>query len=118
MLLGQNRAEAILRSHLEKYGCYVELGTELRTVVQNLDYVTAHVVRKDGDEEKTETIACRWMVGADGSHSAVRKQLRLAFGGEQRSEQSAVGEIEVQGLDVDSRSLSTSIHGEIPLLKW
>ncbi|EED83916.1 hypothetical monooxygenase [Postia placenta Mad-698-R] len=105
MLLGQNRAEAILRSHLEKYGCYVELGTELRTVVQNLDYVTAHVVRKDGDEEKTETIACRWMVGADGSHSAVRKQLRLAFGGEQRSEQSAVGEIEVQGLDVDFRVL-------------
>lgn len=69
MLLGQNRAEAILRSHLEKYGCYVELGAELRTLVQNLDYVTAHVVRKHGDEETTETIACRWMVGADGSHS-------------------------------------------------
>ncbi|EED85347.1 hypothetical monooxygenase [Postia placenta Mad-698-R] len=130
MLLGQNRAEAILRSHLEKYGCYVELGAELRTLVQNLDYVTAHVVRKHGDEETTETIACRWMVGADGSHSAVRKQLHLAFSGEQRSEQSAVGEIEVQGLDVDgdvatyrdSRSLcirgSRETHGREGVLGW
>ncbi|CCL99757.1 uncharacterized protein FIBRA_01779 [Fibroporia radiculosa] len=99
-LLGQNVAQRILRSHLAKYNCHVELGTTLHSFEQHDDSVVAKVVRTQADgAEISETIHCHWLVGADGSHSTVRKQLGLTFHGEQRAEEAVVGEIDVQGLD-------------------
>lgn len=69
MLLGQNHAEAILRSHLARHGCHVELNTELRGLEQFPDRVVAHVVKMAGGVETAENIACHWLAGADGAHS-------------------------------------------------
>ncbi|OBZ66925.1 Pentachlorophenol 4-monooxygenase [Grifola frondosa] len=102
VLIGQDHSEAILRSHLAKYGCHVELGTELRTLEQFPDHVLAHVVKTDGGVERTETIRCRWLIGADGARGVVRKQLGLSFLGETREGQRILfGDVDVQGLDRD-----------------
>ncbi|KZT07594.1 monooxygenase [Laetiporus sulphureus 93-53] len=98
-LLGQAHGEAILRSHLEKFGYHVELGTELRSLEQNADYVTAHIAKRDGDHETVETVTCRWLVGADGGKGIVRKQLGLTFLGESLSAEMIIGDVEVKGID-------------------
>ncbi|CCM01284.1 uncharacterized protein FIBRA_03333 [Fibroporia radiculosa] len=97
-LLAQPTAEEILRSHLDKYDCHVELGTELRTFEQHDGHVVAHIVKRAGQEEVQETVECHWLVGADGAKSIVRKQLGLTFLGETMPQQTIFGEIEVNNL--------------------
>ncbi|KAI0919086.1 hypothetical protein AcW1_003446 [Taiwanofungus camphoratus] len=99
--LGQDRSEAILRSHLAKYDCCVELGTELVSFEQHVDHVKADVIRRNGDEEYRETVISRWLVGADGARGIVRKQLGLSFLGETLGDDQrfVIGDLEVQGLD-------------------
>ena len=60
-----------MRAHLAKYGRSVELGTELRTIEQHPDHVVAHLVKKDGDVEHTETVICHYVVGTDGGKGGV-----------------------------------------------
>lgn len=62
-MLNQNNHEEILREHLEKFGCKVELGTELVALEQDEDGVTAHV--RVGSEDKT--FRTQYLVGADGA---------------------------------------------------
>ncbi|CCM05220.1 uncharacterized protein FIBRA_07430 [Fibroporia radiculosa] len=100
--LGQYNTEAILRAHLEKLGCHVELGVELCGFEQYPDGVIAHVIKRAGDREESGIIRCHWLVGADGARGIVRKQLGLTFLGETREDVHAVvGEIEVKGLDFE-----------------
>ncbi|EED83918.1 hypothetical monooxygenase [Postia placenta Mad-698-R] len=68
-VLGQAKAEQVLREHLATYGCHVERGTELSSFEQNTEHVVAHLVKRDGDEEIAETVVCRWLVGTDGARS-------------------------------------------------
>lgn len=65
-LLGQYNTEAILRKHIEQLGGTVEYGTALTTFEQHLDRVDAVLTKKVGDTEKTETVSCHVLVGADG----------------------------------------------------
>lgn len=67
MPLGQDNAEAILRSHLAAHGCHVEFGTELLALTQHADFVEAHIVKRNGEEEQRQTVLSRWLVGADGA---------------------------------------------------
>ena len=69
-MLAQGRQEGIMRSHLERLGCVVELDTTLHSIQQKEDYVEAHVTKRDGDREVVETIRCRWLIGTDGARSA------------------------------------------------
>jgi 2-polyprenyl-6-methoxyphenol hydroxylase-like FAD-dependent oxidoreductase len=71
----QFRTEEILR---ERLGARVELSTELVDFTQDGDGVTA-TLRAGG---VTETVRARYLVGADGGRSTVRKQLGIAFPGE------------------------------------
>lgn len=66
-MLGQAKAEQVLREHLATYGCHVERGTELCSFEQNTEHVVAHLVKRDGDEEIAETVICSWLVGTDGA---------------------------------------------------
>lgn len=67
-MLGQHHAEEIFRSHIEKYGVSVELNTELVSLDQDVDGVTAHVVRRDDDgKEVKESIRTPFLIGADGA---------------------------------------------------
>lgn len=73
----QFRTEEILRERLAGFGVHVELSTELIDFTHDADGVTA-VLAAGG---RTETVRTRYLVGADGGGSTVRKQLGIAFPG-------------------------------------
>ncbi|KAG2079204.1 hypothetical protein BDR04DRAFT_1112476 [Suillus decipiens] len=81
-LLGQQLLDVILRRHLEKFSCSVEMGTELLSVEQSDEGVTA-VLAKNGIQETFDT---KWVIGADGAKGVTRKQLGLTFLGETRDD--------------------------------
>ncbi|KAH7907326.1 hypothetical protein BJ138DRAFT_1137595 [Hygrophoropsis aurantiaca] len=101
-VIGQQTLEAILRSHLEKQGCFVELSSELRSFEQSDDRVVAHIIKKQGDEEIAETIEASFLVGTDGAKGVTRKQLGLSFLGETRDDLRLVmGDIRLVGKGID-----------------
>ncbi|KAJ7695074.1 FAD binding domain-containing protein [Mycena rosella] len=101
-VINQDEHEEILRAHLAKLSCTVELGAELRSFEQSADGVVARIVKtaEDGTQNE-ETATFDWLVGTDGAHSVVRKQLGLSFLGETRTESiMALGDINIEeGLD-------------------
>ncbi|KAG1901776.1 FAD binding domain-containing protein [Suillus fuscotomentosus] len=95
-LIGQQLLDVILRRHLEKFSCSVEMGTELRSFEQSDEGVTA-VLAKNGI---LETFHTKWLIGADGARGIVRKQLGLTFLGETRDDiRLVMGDIRLHGLD-------------------
>ncbi|KAG2153642.1 FAD binding domain-containing protein [Suillus bovinus] len=97
-LIGQQLLDVILRRHLEKFSCTVEMGTELRSFEQSDEGVTA-VLSKDGI---SETFDAKWVIGADGAKGIVRKQLGLTFLGETRGDVRLVlGDICLNGVGLD-----------------
>ncbi|PBK69092.1 hypothetical protein ARMSODRAFT_1019090 [Armillaria solidipes] len=96
ILLGQDRHEEVLREHLTKYGCEVELGTELVSFEQSADRVVSRVLKTRDGQTVEETIETRWLIGSEGARSVVRKTLGLTFLGETReSENIVVGDIKI-----------------------
>jgi 2-polyprenyl-6-methoxyphenol hydroxylase-like FAD-dependent oxidoreductase len=74
----QFRTEEILRERLAELGGHVELATELADFTQDPDGVTATLLAGGA----TETVRVKYLVGADGGRSTVRKRLGIAFPGE------------------------------------
>ncbi len=101
-MFAQDRHEATLREHLEKtFGLSVELNTELVSFEQYDRGVKARLVKKAPNGEGVEEVFdTPYLVGADGAHSIVRKQLGLSFlGGEEFDTTVVVGDIWAKGLD-------------------
>ncbi|MCI3276860.1 FAD-dependent oxidoreductase [Streptomyces cylindrosporus] len=76
-LIPQFRTDRALHSRLGELGLKVEFGCELTELTQGEGAVVARVAGADGTEE----IVARYVVGADGGSSAVRKQLGVGFVG-------------------------------------
>ncbi|MCV7228048.1 FAD-dependent monooxygenase [Mycolicibacterium komossense] len=76
-LIPQNSTVRALHDRLAALGGRVELGTELIDFATDVTGVTAQVTTSDGDEE----LVARYLVGADGGRSRVRKQAGIEFGG-------------------------------------
>ncbi|GMU04307.1 FAD-dependent oxidoreductase [Corallococcus caeni] len=94
-LVPQARTEGILRDRLASLGVTVEFGTALTGFTQDGTGVTATLTR-DGTEE---TVRAEYLVGADGGHSRVRKELGLALHGvTHEEERMVVGDVSVEGL--------------------
>ncbi|MEU5344197.1 MULTISPECIES: FAD-dependent oxidoreductase [unclassified Streptomyces] len=64
--------EEVLRHRLRDYGVEVEWGVALTRVTPRTDGVDARLEHHDGTVEE---VSVPWLVGADGGHSMVRKQL-------------------------------------------
>ncbi|KAG0702987.1 FAD binding domain-containing protein [Suillus ampliporus] len=97
-MIGQQLLDVILRRHLEKFSCSVEMGTELRSFEQSEEGITT-VLAKNGILETFDT---KWMIGADGAKGVVRKQLGLTFLGETRDDTRLVtGDIRLKGVGLD-----------------
>jgi NADPH-dependent dioxygenase len=79
VILEQTRTEALLREAVARLGVRVEWGVRLDSLEQDRDGVRARLTHADG---RTEEYAADWLVGCDGGHSTVRKQLRLPLIGE------------------------------------
>lgn len=80
MILGlpQYETERILEEHLNSHGGSIERSHELLDFAQDDEAVIANVTGADGS---TEVIRARYLVGCDGAHSPVRKQLRIPLEG-------------------------------------
>ncbi|KIK47456.1 hypothetical protein CY34DRAFT_799419 [Suillus luteus UH-Slu-Lm8-n1] len=97
-MIGQQLLDVILRRHLEKFSCSVEMGTELRSFEQSDEGVTA-ILTNNG---MSETFDTKWVIGADGAKGVVRKQLGLPFLGETRDDFRVVtGDICLTGVGLD-----------------
>ncbi|MHC3471012.1 FAD-dependent oxidoreductase [Streptomyces sp. 7R007] len=76
-LIPQFRTDRALHARLRALGCEIEFGSELTDLTQDEDTVTAKVTAPGGTQE----IVARYVVGADGGSSAVRKQIGVRFVG-------------------------------------
>ncbi|KAK0501675.1 FAD binding domain-containing protein [Armillaria luteobubalina] len=113
ILLGQDRHEAVLREHLAKYGCEIELGTELVSFEQSADRVVSHVLKTQGGQTVEETIESRWLIGSEGARSVVRKTLGLTFLGETRqNENVVVGDIMI--IKPQLGEVSFTVNSSVP----
>lgn len=85
VIIGQNRTEHILEQHLNNLGVKVDWQVETTGFQQDGDGVTVNLRHADVREEKSRA---KWLVGCEGAHSIVRKQLGLSFeGGRYENEQ-------------------------------
>lgn len=76
--LGQPALAAVILKHLLRVpGAEVRWNTRVTAVKQSEDLVTTTVESPDGERE----IAARWLIGADGAHSGVRRALGLKLEG-------------------------------------
>jgi 2-polyprenyl-6-methoxyphenol hydroxylase-like FAD-dependent oxidoreductase len=75
--LPQPETERILANHLSRFGVAVERGVELRSLAEDAAGVRATLATAGGEM----AVRCRYLVGCDGAHSAVRHGLQLPFEG-------------------------------------
>jgi len=78
LMYEQSKNERLLLDYLTLNCCPVYWNTTLTSLQQDTDRATAQL--KNAEEEYTLT--CDWVVGADGAHSSVRKQLQIPFKGD------------------------------------
>ena len=76
--LSQHDTERILTELLSKQGVEIERGRALTDLTQDGETVTVSLRGEDGS---IETVRCRWVIGCDGAHSAVRKAAGIPFTG-------------------------------------
>ena len=87
----QYATERILREELAGYGVQVGRGVRVAGFEQDADEVE---VTLDGDRGP-HTVRARYLIGADGAHSTVRKTLGLTFEGAAFDEGYMLGDVEV-----------------------
>ncbi|KAK7021336.1 hypothetical protein VNI00_017438 [Paramarasmius palmivorus] len=119
VVLGQQPHEAILRDVLQlEYNTQIELGVELLSLSQDSSKVTVKLSKSTGEIEEAEY---DYVVGADGAHSVVRKELGCTFLGETREgDRFVIGDIYVKsGLEGRfCRSWGTNADRQINLLTF
>ncbi|GAA2795999.1 FAD-dependent monooxygenase [Crossiella cryophila] len=95
LMAPQAEVEELLLHDLARHGLTVERGTRLDSLTQTGAEVTAHLIR-DGHPEPELAISCRYLIGADGAHSAVRKGLGLAFDGDRYAQRYLLADCRVE----------------------
>ncbi|MFI8527402.1 FAD-dependent monooxygenase [Promicromonospora sukumoe] len=98
LLVAQHDTDAALRRRVEALGGRIELSTRLTALDQDDDGVTAAVDTPTG----TGHIRARYLVGADGGGSAVRRACGIAFEGTtDDSDRMIVADLLIRGLSRD-----------------
>ncbi|WP_407554995.1 FAD-dependent monooxygenase [Streptomyces sp. Pv4-95] len=88
--LPQYETERLLEEYLSGFGTAIERGTELLSFTQDADGVTARLATPSGGEE----VRARFLIGCDGAHSVVRKELGLTFEGGAFAEEYMLADVE------------------------
>src|SRR5215208_3343687 len=76
LFVSQAETERVLEKHLESLGVKTERPVELLTFTQDSEGVSARL--RHGDEREG-IVRARYLVGADGAHSVVRKTAGFSF---------------------------------------
>lgn len=90
--------ERIMRERLNELGGQVEFGRELVAFEQHDQGVVARIAGPDGEE----TLHARYLVGADGGRSFVRKSLGIDFAGKTLDTRAIVADVDLAGLPRDA----------------
>src|SRR5205823_1300223 len=107
--LPQDEVERMLGEHLERLGGRVERSRELVGFEPTADGVVATLGAAGGAADAVE---CRYLVGCDGAHSAVRKGLGLSFEGDKFAEHFMLGDVELSWSLPHGRTLRFTNHVE------
>ena len=91
LALPQSETEAILAKALQDLGVTIERNTELLSFTQDEHQVDAVVAK---DHEHSHCLV-DYLVGADGAHSCVRKQLNIPFHGNAYPDDWSLADIEM-----------------------
>ncbi|MCI2260576.1 FAD-dependent oxidoreductase [Xanthomonas indica] len=94
LMVPQFLTEAALRARLSELGHQVEFGHALLDFAQDAEGVTVRVATPAGEQ----TIATRYLIGADGGRSAVRPMLGIGFPGQTLGVRAVVADIVLHGL--------------------
>jgi 2-polyprenyl-6-methoxyphenol hydroxylase-like FAD-dependent oxidoreductase len=86
LMIPQDITEDVLTNRLEEVGGRVHRGLELQRLDQDMAGVTATMAGG-------ETIRARYVVGADGMHSAVREQAGIGFAGDSYDESFVLADV-------------------------
>jgi len=95
LMLPQHMTEAILRERLLELGHAPRYGHALSHFEQDDEGVTAQLDTAEG----ALTLRARYMVGADGGRSFVRKALGIDFPGEAMNARAVVADLSLSGLE-------------------
>jgi 2-polyprenyl-6-methoxyphenol hydroxylase-like FAD-dependent oxidoreductase len=102
VLLPQSKTEQILRTRLAELGVEVERGVELTGLSDDGQAVDVTLARADGTTEESRV---RYLAGCDGARSAVRSALGIEFEGLTEPETFLLGDVKIEGGDLDDRCL-------------
>ncbi len=91
LFVSQVETERVLEGQLAELSVRAERPVELRSFTQDDAGVTAQLVRGSTEEQ----VRCRYVVGCDGAHSAVRKGAGLAFTGAAYPQDFTLADVEV-----------------------
>lgn len=95
LMIPQFLTEHIMRGRLNELGHRVEFGCELLSFEQGGGGVTAQVAGLTGEE----SLHARYLVGADGGRSFVRKTLNVGFPGKTLGVHALVADVVLTGLE-------------------
>ena len=105
--LPQDQTERLLRARIAELGGAIEQRTELTSLTPGAGAVTATVRRPAG---QTQTITAGYVVGCDGAHSRVRRELGLTFHGHPYPQDWLLADVLLDG-DLPDRGLrEDAIH--------
>ncbi|MGY2328060.1 FAD-dependent oxidoreductase [Pseudomonas sp. SDT2931_S440] len=97
MMLPQFLTEQVMRERLLELGHRPAFGCELVSFEQDSHGVTAYLVGNEGKQ----TLRVRWLVGADGGRSVVRRTLDIGFPGQTLGVRAIVADVLMTGLSRD-----------------
>lgn len=105
-VLGQDDNERIMGDKLRELGVTVQWNTELVSLVQEPNFVTATVRQSDGSQRR---IVAGWVAGCDGAHSTVREVSGITFPGAPYEHVFFVADVEMTG---------TMVRDEVNVYLW
>jgi len=78
VMIEQWQTERILQKYLTDNKCFIENNTSIKSFSQNDSLVISEISKPDGSKE---IIKSKFLIGADGNDSFVRKHLKIPFTG-------------------------------------
>ncbi|KXU85286.1 monooxygenase [Caballeronia megalochromosomata] len=107
--LAQFETERILEAELARNGGHVEYGATLVDFTDSGDAIDARIQDACGE---SRTIRCRWLVGCDGARSTVRRQLNVAYEGDQYPQTFMLADVDVDWDLQRGRMYRFNVSGE------
>lgn len=109
----QHRITEVLEQRARALGVDLRRGHRVGAVAQDEDAVTLDVTGPDGDEQR---LRARYVVGADGAHSVIRKLSKIGFPGvsyDRRTNRTAHATVPAAWIDPANGALTIPGHGPV-----